>query len=163
MNRKQAILLVASIMIGLFWSFPSVLGGIPEDWEAGAGYFEVITIYATGAAGARISFDSNGTVDVFVTTTLTDRDEYMATGVIPSDSTVLGSQTGTSGELCVTYPDPLDTHFLVFGNKFGASPVGGTYEMDPSKCGIPGFGVIIVFFALLASFGILWAKRKLNF
>ncbi|MFX1295147.1 MAG: hypothetical protein ACFFD2_09895 [Promethearchaeota archaeon] len=73
------------------------------------------------------------------------------------------NHTGSSGTLCVSYPDSSSAYYLVIGNYGGSSTITGEYKLHSGGCDIPGFEILIVFFALLATFGILWSKKKLNF
>ena len=162
MNRKHKLLWTTVICIGLFSCLPVVMGGIPVAFSAPASDYDSVIHVPAGFQNYIISFEATGTIDVFLTNDTADKDAYMATGVVPSTDTIVANHTGSSGTLCVFYSDPNDIYYLYFGNRNGVTTVTGTYEMDIGSCGIPGFEIFFIFCALIATFGILWSKKRLT-
>jgi len=162
MNRKQKLFLATSMFIGLFICIPVVMGGIPVAFSAAAGNYDSAVLFPAGYKDYQLSFSGSGSVDVFVTSTVTDRDSYLATGLVPSTTTVVDNVTGSSGTLCLSYPNPEGTYYLIIGNKNGVVTVTGTYELDLGSCGIPGFEMVYIFLTLLTLFGFFLYKKKLQ-
>ncbi|MFX1295148.1 MAG: hypothetical protein ACFFD2_09900 [Promethearchaeota archaeon] len=160
MKCNQKIIFAISIIIAVFLCSPVVIRALTAPFTAPAGYYDVQIIMPSGVKKAKITYTATGIIDVFVTDDSDDALFYISSGIVPND--VLANHTGSSGTLCVSYPDPEDVYYLILGNYGGSSTVTGETEVGLG-CGIPGFEILFVFCALLAAFGILWAKKKLNF
>ncbi|MFX1296445.1 MAG: hypothetical protein ACFFD2_16520 [Promethearchaeota archaeon] len=161
MKYNKKILIATSLFIAIFYCLPFVIGSTTMPLAIAPYSYLTVPMVPGGLKSMKITYSADASIDAFVTDDTADITSYVSTGNIPSG--VLVSHIGLSGSLCVTYSDPEGMYYLVLGNIGGLMPVSGTYTLDPNGCGIPGFEILIVFFALLATFGILWSKKKLNF
>jgi hypothetical protein len=157
MNKKQKILYATAVMMTLCWLLP-VAGAYSQPLEATAGSYDVMLHAPLGLAKWTLKFEATGVLDIFVTDDSNDVDSYDSTGVIPAGA--LTSIQASSGSLSITYSDPDTIWYVIFGNHNGGVTITGTFDITR---GIPGFTLLFVMFAFLATFGILWSKKKLNF
>ncbi len=157
MNKKQKILYATAVMMAVCWLLP-VAGAYSIPLEATAGSYDIMLHAPIGKAKWTLKFEASGVLDIFVTDDSNDVSDYDSSGVIPAGA--LTSVQSSSGSLSITYPDPDTIWYIVFGNHNGGVTITGTFDIS---VGIPGFTLLFVMFALLASFGILWSKKKLNF